>query len=148
MPKKVIDNEQLIFLAQQIKSDGKPWTHQEMADDLGCSRTAVTRALMKLPPALLEARDVTKFREKRADIFAEVQREIMKYITPEKLKNASLAQLGTLFGIFYDKERLEAGQPNVIAAQFNVDMDPETMKIVRKAIQTKTENTLKSINRD
>ena len=76
------------------------------AKELGVSRAAIAKRMDKLPQGVLSP-SMEDFRAKRADIFTDMQKIIMQYITPEKLKKASLQQLGTLFGIFYDKERLE-----------------------------------------
>jgi hypothetical protein len=76
------------------------------AKELGVTRAAVHNRIDTLPQGVL-TRDLSEFRRNRADTFADIQKIILQYITPEKLKQASLQQLGTLFGIMYDKERLE-----------------------------------------
>lgn len=149
MPKKLINQEELIFLATTPNSDGKYPTHQELADAMNVSRPAITRALQRVPSTLLEVRSVDQFIAKRAQMFAEIQQQIVRYITPEKLKNASLNQLGTLFGIFYDKERLETNQTTANIAAVNVHaMDDDTKKFIAQAIQASTQKKLKEAYED
>jgi hypothetical protein len=76
------------------------------AEELGVSRAAIIKRRKTLPAGCL-TKDLKDFRQNRADIFAELQKMLLMYITPEKLAKASIQQIGTLFGIMYDKERLE-----------------------------------------
>jgi hypothetical protein len=76
------------------------------AEQLGVSRAAVIKRKKTIPEGVI-APTIKEFRKERADVFAHIQRACLQYITPEKLKKASLQQIGTLFGIMYDKERLE-----------------------------------------
>jgi len=145
MPKRKIDESELIRLAQERKADGRQLTHAEIAEELNVSRPAVTKALAKIPPSVLGSRDVQEFRANRPQIFAEVQRAIIRHITPEKLKKASLNQLGTLFGIFYDKERLEMGQATAHIEALNVHMiDPKALKAIKDAIKISTTKKLET----
>jgi hypothetical protein len=138
-----IDQQELIALATARKGDGSPFTHQEMARHLGVTRPAVTRALAKIPKSVLASHDVQTFRKNRADIFADMQRMILTYMTPEKLKGASINQLGTLFGIVYDKERLEKGQATAHVAQINRSMlDDESLKKVRQIVADITQKKI------
>lgn len=76
------------------------------AQELGVTRAAVLKRKKTLPEGVI-APTISEFRNQRADTFARLQQILLQYITPAKLKGASLAQIGTLFGIMYDKERLE-----------------------------------------
>ena len=73
-----------------------------VAEALGVSRAAVIKRKKKIPEGIITP-DVETFRQERANIFASIQQALLRYITPDKLKGASLAQIGTLFGIMYDK---------------------------------------------
>jgi len=135
-----IDEQELIALATARKGDGSPFTHTEIAQQMGVSRPAVTKALAKLPPSLLASNDVKTYRRHRADIFADFQRLILTYITPDKLKGASINQLGTLFGIVYDKEKLERGQATQHVAVMHKSMlDEASLKKVKEVIQEITQ---------
>ena len=138
--RRKIDQQELIALATARKGDGSPFTHAEMARHLGVTRPAITKALKQIPPSILHSHDVHTFRQNRADIFAEMQRLILTYMTPEKMKGASLNQLGTMFGIIYDKERLEKGQATQHVAQINKSMiDDKSMAKIREVIQEMTQ---------
>lgn len=144
--KRKVDLTELADLATTEKDDGTYPTHAEMAKHFNVTRAAVTRAIKKVPPALLDARDITKFREKRADAFAEIQRMILMHITPDKLSKASLQQLGTLLGIMYDKEALEQGRATSHVAVVNQNIskiDPETIKQLKDVIASETRAKLK-----
>lgn len=137
--RRKIDQQELIALATARKGDGSPFTQEEIARHLGVTRPAVTKALKQIPPSVLNSHDVNTFRNNRADIFAEFQRLILTYITPEKLKGSSINQLGTLFGIVYDKERLEKGQATSHIAQVNMSMiDDKSMRKIREVIAEMT----------
>ena len=134
-----IDMDRLVELAKFQKDDGTYMSHQEIADNMGCARPTVTRALQRIPPWIIGVKDLDAYKRKRADVFAQAQQLILDYITPDKLKGASLQQLGTLFGIFYDKERLELGKATSHVAEVSVRMlDSETKKLIEQAIQNRT----------
>lgn len=142
--KRKIDTKELVDLAQSTQDNGKPLTHEQMADALGVTRGAVTKALKKIPPSILATRNVETFRNARADIFAEAQRLALIYLMdPLKLKSASPQQLMTVIGILYDKERLEQGKAteHIAVAQVN-KLDPESIKAIKEAIQKSTEQKL------
>ena len=79
----------------------------ETAQLLGCDSSNISRRLQEIDyiPGHLKS-----FKEGRADILAFHQSEILKQLTTEKLKKAQARDLTTMFGIFYDKERLERGE--------------------------------------
>lgn len=136
-----LDLDRLKDLANTTNDDGSSLSHQEIADRMGCSRPAVTRALQRIPQWQLQERDIEQFKLDRADIFAQAQQMILQYITVDKLKVASLQQLGTLFGIMYDKERLERGQATQhIAEVSQLKLDKETLKLINMAIESRTKS--------
>lgn len=138
------DQDALIDLATtRDPATGNFRTHEEIADILGKSRSTITKALAQIKktnPSLLEARDVESYRKHRADAFAEIQRTILRYITPSKLQKASINQLGTLFGIFYDKEQLERGRPtSMTVQQIESNLSPKMMQKIQEAIAYNTQ---------
>lgn len=140
-----LDMDRLVDLAKTQHDDGTYLSQQEIADKMGCSRPAVTRALQRVPPWILQNRDIEKFKVDRADIFAQAQQLILQFITPDKLRAASIQQLGTLFGIFYDKERLERGQATQHVAEISeLKLDKDTMMFIQKAIEARTKSILES----
>jgi len=142
--KRKIEMKELIDLAQVRDELGKPLTHEAIAKSLGVSRGAVTKALKKVPPSVLAARNVETFRNARADIFAEAQRLALTYLMdPTKLKAASPQQLMTVIGILYDKERLEQGKATEHVAVAQVSkLDPDSLKAIKDAIRRSTQQKI------
>lgn len=144
-----VDLDRLVEIATEKHEDGSYPSHQEMADKMGVARVTITRALQRVPEWQLKERDINQFKQDRADIFAAAQQLILKHVTEQKLKAASLQQLGTLFGIFYDKERLERGQATTHVAEVTYHkLDPDTQKFIEKAIQARTKAELKRVGND
>ena len=142
--RRKIDIQELIALANQRRPDGKPWTQTEMAEKLGVTRVAVARQLAKLSPSLISSRDVSQYREERADIIAELQQTLIRHITPDKLNRASLSQILMAFGILYDKERLERDQStqNTAVQIKTSDLDAEDKEKFRELIKEMTQKRL------
>jgi len=89
---------------------------------------------------------VETFRQERANIFASIQQALLRYITPDKLKHASLQQIGTLFGIMYDKERLEKNQATDFIAHAHFQMlPPDQMESIKALSKELTERKLKQV---
>jgi len=78
----------------------------QAAKDLEVSRSALVKRKAALPEGALIT-DIGDFRVKRADVFADLQRQVLASITPDKLAKCSAQQLATIAAILYDKERLE-----------------------------------------
>ena len=117
----------------------------QTARALGVSRKAVRERKKKLPEGVI-ASDVETFRSTRADTSAKMQQILLQYVTPDKLKKASLQQIGTLFGIMYDKERLEQNLATEYIAHANYHrLDPEQLKMVKDLAKELTEKKLKEI---
>ena len=51
-----------------------------------------------------------EFKTRRADVLADMQVSALKGITPDKIKKSTARECATIFGIMYDKERIERGQ--------------------------------------
>jgi transcriptional regulator with XRE-family HTH domain len=82
-------------------------TQAQVAKLLDCSEYNISK---RLAPHR-ELIDCTqKYVDNRPFILALEQERIRQHITPAKLAKASARDLAVMFGIFYDKERLETGQ--------------------------------------
>jgi len=79
----------------------------EIAKLLGCDKSNIIKRLQHHNDKIASLPD---YKKHKADVLALKQREILNNITPDKLNDASGLQLTTMFGILYDKERLERGQ--------------------------------------
>lgn len=118
------------------------------AKELGVTRAAVIKRKKTLPDGVIAA-TVKEFREQRADTFARLQQILLQHITPQKLKGASLAQIGTLFGIMYDKERLEKNLATEHIAHAHYQMLDETqMGKIKQLAKELTEKKLGEITYD
>lgn len=118
------------------------------AQELDVTRAAVKKRVNSLPAGVFLT-DLNQFRMKRADTFADIQRRILQHITPEKLAKASLNQLGTLLGIFYDKERLEQNlSTENIAHDMVKRIDPKDMGMLKEYIKKTTERKRNEIQYD
>jgi hypothetical protein len=118
------------------------------AQELGVTRAAVIKRKKTLPEGVI-APTIDEFRMQRADTFARLQQILLQHITPQKLKGASLAQIGTLFGIMYDKERLERGQATEHIAHKHYEMlDDVQLKALKEFSKTMVEEKMRAINYD
>ena len=118
------------------------------AQELGVTRAAIIKRKKHLPEGVI-APTISEFRMQRADTFARLQQILLQHITPAKLKGASLAQIGTLFGIMYDKERLERGQATEhIAHKHYESLDETQLKALKDFSKTMVEQKLREITYD
>ena len=112
------------------------------ADELGVTRAAVIKRRNTLPDGVI-AKTVEEFRTRRADTFARLQQILLQHITPKKLKGASLAQIGTLFGIMYDKERLEKNlSTENIAHNHYEQLDTIDKAMLKELVERRTQKKL------
>jgi len=117
-----------------------------VAVELGVSRAAVRKRLKGMP-AGLAAPTIQAFREQRADLFAEIQQMLLTYITPKKLKDASLQQLANAFEKFYTNERLEQGKATEHIAHAHYQALEDTDKaLIKKLIAERTATKLEAID--
>jgi len=138
-----IDKTELIRMAVAVKPNGQKYTHREMANEMGVTRGAVTKALSTIPKTMLVKSEIEEYRTNRADTFAEMQKIILSYITPGKLKQTSIQQLSNLFKMFYEKEKLELGQAteHIAVIHKNV-LDQATLAKIEEAIEMATTKKL------
>lgn len=84
----------------------KRLTDQDIADLVGCTRTAISK---RLKPYKEDIEALRHFKKNKGDVLALHQRRMLKHLTSAKLKKASPRDLTTCFGILYDKEQQERG---------------------------------------
>jgi hypothetical protein len=118
------------------------------AKELGVTRAAIIKRKKTLPDGVI-APTIEEFRTQRADTFSRLQQILLQHITPAKLKGASLAQIGTLFGIMYDKERLERGQATEHIAHAHYEaLDDKQLKALKDFSKTMVEQKMRAIKYD
>ncbi len=95
----------------ELKLRNPEMTLKEAGKVLGCTGSNIATRLTAAGLRWSElSAEVDRFRSVRADLLASVQRRVLSELTGEKLKKANAQQLVTVFGILYDKERLERGK--------------------------------------
>ena len=86
-------------------------TLKEAGKILGCNGSNIATRLTAAGLRWSElSAEVERFKSVRADLLASVQKRVLSELTLDKLKKATAQQLVTVFGILYDKERLERGK--------------------------------------
>jgi hypothetical protein len=90
----------------------KGLSYQEIADYLVKDGVTISSHALsqRLSPLMPDDLDVSLYAKNRSDILAGVQLKLLSHLTDARLKDASAYQLAGMYGIFYDKERLERGQ--------------------------------------
>lgn len=83
-------------------------TLQQIADHYGVTKNAIWEGFRSA--GLGDMEGLTEFKANRGDVLADIQKRVLAALDDDKLKSASARDLATLFGILYDKERLERGQ--------------------------------------
>lgn len=137
--------DDLELIAALNRSDGN---ESAAARLLGVTPAAIRKRKVQLPEGVL-SKDIQDYRLRRADIFAGFQRAIIAGITPEKIKKASLQQLGSLFGIFYDKERLEKNLATEhIAHAMHKKLDADDLKALKAYIDQSTKRKVQAVEYD
>jgi len=81
--------------------------HEDIAKVVNVERSTVTRVLQRYG---LEKRNIDDYINNRPEILAGLQDKILQSITIDDIKKAPAAQRTMMYGILYDKERLERGQ--------------------------------------
>jgi len=119
----------IIDLDRAIDLRLKGLTYQEIATIFGVTKSAVSE---RLTGYIAENIDVQGFKTHRAEILAGKQAEIIKSLTDDDIKKSSPYQRVGMFGILYDKERLERGQStaNVAYADYSRDLKEMDREIV------------------
>lgn len=92
----------------------------EIGDLVGISKQAVYQ---RLQPYLHELDTLEDYKTHRADIIALKGKEILKHLDSNRLEKASAYQLAGMYGILYDKERLERGESTQNVASVHGDIE-------------------------
>jgi transposase len=87
-----------------IEYSQKGLNNTEIAKIVGVSKNAIGQSFTRnnYVPDHLRA-----YKDSRADVFAHYQDQVLRTFTPEEIKKAPFASRVMLFGVLYDKERLE-----------------------------------------
>ena len=86
-------------------------TYEEIGRLVGRSKVTILQRLQRMIDILPDAEEVATFREHRADVLSAVQLKLLaEVVKPDKLQTMSPYQCMGMFGIAFDKERLERGQ--------------------------------------
>ena len=109
LPKKSKFAPKYIPTESILEFRSKGLTHAQIAQLLGCDRSAITQRLLKIDADL---QILENYKKHRADIITLKGRQVLKNITPSKLQKASAYQLAGIFGLLYDKERTERNLSN------------------------------------
>lgn len=143
MARKSKINEQDVL---NLYATGK--THQEIADTLKVSRGSVTKVLLRLReerPELFQVVSTSEYRKSESDKLAEGRRLVVERIM-QKLKSGqdiSLNQLGTIFGILFDKDRLLRGEATEHVAHASyAQLDDKSRKVIGNAVKELTQHML------
>jgi hypothetical protein len=89
--------------AIQLKQQGN--SYKEISKILGCSPQNIHQKIKDLIPKS----DTEKYIAERADILAKKNQKVLEYLDDEKLKKSTAMQIASIYGILYDKERIERG---------------------------------------
>lgn len=116
-----------IPLEKILELKAKKLTQNEIAKVLGCARSNISQRLS-------EIEGLPEWKRSRADILALKQREILQYMTPNKLKDAQLGSLSLAFCQLYDKERIETGKSTQNVAYLNVNPELAEVRAKLKAL--------------
>lgn len=95
----------------ELKLRNSEMTLAEAGKILGCtgSNIAARLTVAGLRWSELSA-EVERFKSVRADLLALVQKRLLSSVTEDEIKKASLKDKMWVFGVLYDKERLERGK--------------------------------------
>lgn len=109
LPKSTLDNHpgpKDLSVEKMAELRDKGLSYQQVADIIGCHKSNVIRRLQHVG---YDKDEVNHYKQYRADYLTFQQLRIDKYITNDKLKKSSAAQLVLMKCQLYDKERIERG---------------------------------------
>ena len=104
-------------------------SYNEIATLTGCTKSNVIQRLQTVN-AQIDA--LPNYKKHRADVIALTGRRILSHLTQDKLKAASAYQLTGMYGILYDKERLEREQSTA-----NISIRMATIAALQREIEDK-----------
>lgn len=106
-----------IPIARIIELRNKQLTYQEIANLLGCTKENICQRLRPYKQTIDNLKSV---KEHRADTLTVVSSSILNSLTEEDIKKSSAYQKVGMFGVLYDKERLERGQVTEITGHAHI----------------------------
>jgi transposase len=123
--------DSVIHLPRAIDLLSKGLSYEEVSKIFNVSRPALIQQVNKY---FIDGVELNIYKTYRADILASKQMQILKSLTEEDIQKASPYQKVGMFGILYDKERLERGQStqNIAYADMNrelKDLDKEILQL-------------------
>lgn len=96
-----------IPLESILELRNKNLTLEQIGKIVGCTKQTVSQRLKEYQPTFEK---IEHLKKNRADVLTLKQSEILNSLTLSEIQKASPQVKGMLFGILYDKERLERGQ--------------------------------------
>ena len=129
------------MLIRRTKLKYPEMSESAIARKVGCAPSNVHRVL-KLYLSDYSQRDLEDYHQNRANILDSLQLRILRSITDEDIRKASLKDRMIAFGIAYDKARLENGQAtsinmNVILDAVNAARELQAQRS-REAMESRT----------
>ena len=98
--------DQKVDVKRAIELRNKGASYAEIGQAQGVSAQAVHKTIAHLLPD----NETDVYKQQRADILAKLQVKLLKSIDGDDLKKSSTYQKVGMYGILFDKERLERGQ--------------------------------------
>ena len=96
-----------VDIREALRLKCKGLSYAKVAEELGVSAGAVHKRIQALIP---DKNAIEGYKEKKADILADLQLRLLENIDPELIKKSSVRDRVVSAGILIDKERLERGQ--------------------------------------
>ena len=129
--------EDPIPISRLIELRKKNLSYNEIAELVGRTKQTVHK---RLQPYVEDINNLQSFKDHRADILAVHQARLLNSLTPDAIKECSPYQRVGMFGILYDKERIERGMStqNIAYADYSAklsDLEKEEMEL-RKLLGT------------
>lgn len=106
-----------IYKAIKLRQQGNSLS--DIGKIFDCTKQHVQQTLA---PYMDHSKQVSKYKKDRANVFADVQQQILKTIDNDAIQKASLLQRVTASGILYDKERLERDKSTANIATLHDDI--------------------------
>ena len=109
-----------ISLAKIIELRNKKLSYAQIGKIVGCSKENV---IQRIKPFQTSIDNLPSIKENRADLLATVSDTILNSLTEADIKKAPAGQRVMMYGILYDKERLERGQATQNIATLSADLE-------------------------
>lgn len=134
----------------------KGMNQTEIAEHLGVTRVTVRAAINRVReshPELLEEMSTEQFRKGESDDLANMRRIILHSLRRKmntlSLSAISLQQLGVLYGILFEKDRLLRGESTEhIATASYKQLDDKTRAVIGDAVKRLTKDMIKESQQD